>query len=166
MSDEIANIPGYFPEETENTALPSSLNVLTILTLIGSVIGVMSAIYSYFTICKSAEKLANQEMPEMGETLSGIMESAIELSIKQCDSKLLILLATVIPCILCILGAIQMRKLQKQGFFIYLVGEIIGPIAMMFILGKSFGGMMLAFGLIIPIIFIILYATQQKYLVR
>jgi hypothetical protein len=142
------------------------LNVLTILTFIGSAFGFLGGLWGYFTVCKSAEKLANQEMPDMGGMLGNMMEKAIEMSIKQCDNRLVILVSTLVTVALCFFGALMMRRLKKQGFIIYILGELIGPASMAAILGASvFSGMMII-GAIIPFVMIILYATQQKYMVN
>jgi len=53
-----------------------------------------------------------------------------------------------------------MHKLQKQGFFIYVAGQLIPIIYTFVTVGVGFG----LIGVIIPIVFIVLYATQLKEL--
>lgn len=149
-------------EEQDMKGLPTMLNVLTILTYIGSGFGILSAIYGYFTNCKTAEQLAEQELPEIGGFFGKIMNESLDTIMKQCDNRLVILIATLVTSVLCILGAAMMRNRKQQGFIIYTAGELLGPLAMALILG--FSGMMIL-GFIFPVIFIILYATQRKYLV-
>ncbi len=61
---------------------------------------------------------------------------------------------------LCFYGAMKMHKLQKQGFFIYVAGQLIPIIYTFVTVGVGFG----LIGVIIPIVFIVLYATQLKEL--
>ena len=61
---------------------------------------------------------------------------------------------------LCFYGAMKMRKLQKQGFFIYVAGQLMPIIYTFVTVGVGFG----LIGVIIPIVFIVLYATQLKEL--
>jgi hypothetical protein len=140
--------------------LPDMLNVLTILTYIGCGVFALSAIYSYFTICKSLEK-----MSQMGEDnpMASMMESMMDTMQKQCEMRLPVLIISLVSILLCFIGAMQMRKLKRTGFFIYLVGEVAGPVAMLLIVGGG-GGVMATIGLVIPVVFIILYATQLKHL--
>ena len=153
-------------EDQDQNRLPSMLNVLSILTIIGSAFAAISSIYSYFTVCKSAEAMETQEMPEVGGMLGDMLDSAVKLLNKQCENRLVILVATLASSLLCLFGALMMRKLKKQGFMVYIIGELVGPAAMSAILGSlAFGGIMSILGMVVPILMIILYATQRKYLV-
>ncbi|MFA6059324.1 MAG: hypothetical protein WC756_14055 [Taibaiella sp.] len=140
--------------------LPDMLNVLTILTYIGCGVFSLSSVYSYFTICKSLEK-----MSQMGEDnpMASMMESMMDAMQKQCEMRLPVLIISLVSILLCFIGAMQMRKLKRTGFFIYLVGEVAGPVAMLLMVGGG-GGIMATIGLVIPVVFIILYATQLKHL--
>lgn len=159
---ETLNLPEQAPK-----ALPSMLNVLTILTYIGCGISFIMGIYNYFTICASAEKLSSQEMPEMGGFLGDLMKSALEMTILSCDNRLVILVATLATTLICFLGAMMMRSLRKQGFIVYMIGELLGPLSMAVILGKvATSGFMSVFGILISLVFVILYATQRKHLVN
>lgn len=149
--------------EDQPKGLPLMLNVLTILTIIASSFASLSALWSYFTVCKSVDKLADQEMPEVGGMLGEIISDSVDTLVKQCDNRLVILIATLATSLLCLFGALMMRQLKKQGFMVYLIGELVGPLSMLVILGSSMTMMM---GMIFPAIFIILYATQRKHLVN
>jgi hypothetical protein len=68
---------------------------------------------------------------------------------------------------LCLIGAILMRKLKKQGFYIYILGQILPIIAMIPLVGiAQYSDPKQWAGLVIIIIFIGLYASQQKHLVK
>jgi hypothetical protein len=69
--------------------------------------------------------------------------------------------------LLCFVGALMMRKLKKDGYWIYVAGQILPLVATAFIMGlaqyKEIGSLvMLAF----PVIFIILYTANRKHLVN
>jgi len=60
--------------------------------------------------------------------------------------------------VLCIYGALQMRKLKKQGLVIYSIGEIIFPLVTLLLVGFWSA----VFGLVVAVLFIILYVIQRK----
>jgi hypothetical protein len=154
--------------ETTNK-LPQMLNVLTILTFVGSAIALIGGIYNYFTVCKSVEDLTSKlEDLDLGNgTMAKMMQSSLEIANKNCENKLSILLVTIVGALLCLFGALLMRKLKKHGFLIYTAGELITPLASIVILGLgSMMGMLMLTGLIVPIVFIILYGLQRKHLVN
>ncbi len=158
-------------EQKDMKKLPTMLNVLTILTYIGSALGILGGIYNYFTICKSAEMMDSlggmSELSEASGALGNMMEGAMALIEKQCDNRMIILLTTIVACALCIYGAMQMRNLKKQGFSIYVIGELLVPVINIVLLGSgAMSGMLLFMGLVIPIIFIVLYFTQRKHLIH
>ena len=144
--------------------LPSGLNTLTILTYIGCALAFVSGIWNYVSICDSAEKIAAMDTSEMGGWVGNMLNSSLDMMNKQCDNRLVILVATLATTALCFFGAMMMRQLKKQGFIIYVLGEIIGPASMMVIAGS--GGLMSIVGIIIPVLFVIMYATQRKYLIK
>ncbi len=144
------------------------LNVLTILTFIGSAIMLISIPISKFFIgfAKKAmedpatmERMSDKEIAEMekGVRVFDLMEA----------NATPIWIVTILGAALCVYGAIQMRKLKKDGYFIYLVGEILPIIGFAIILGFSnyFTTTSSYFSnLGIPLLFIILYTTQLKHL--
>ncbi len=142
--------------------IPDMLNVLSILSFIGCAGGFLNGIYTYLTVCKSVadmEKLSNSDNP-----MAGMMSSFSESMVKQCDLKLPILIITLASAIICFIGVLQMRKLKKSGFFFYLIGEIVAPVAMIILVGSGLMSGLMMFFLIFPILFIILYATQLKHM--
>ena len=67
---------------------------------------------------------------------------------------------------LCFYGALQMRKLKKQGFFIYLIGQLLPFLNTALFVGLfMFQGIGFAVGSAITVLFILLYLTQKKNLV-
>ena len=159
----------FLLQNQEKKKLPEMLNVLTILTIVGSAVALIGSIYNYFTVCKSVEDLTTKlEDLDLGNgTMAKMMQSSLEIANKNCENKLTILLITIVGSLLCLFGALIMRKLKKQGFLIYTAGELITPLASIVILGLgSMMGMLMLTGLIVPIVFIILYGLQRKHLVN
>ncbi len=154
--------------EGEKPTLPTSLNVLTILTFIGCGIGLLSSFWSFTSAEKSYKTLLeNQDkMAEAPAWAKGMMgPGMLDVLRKSMENKLPILLLGVVAMAVCLYGALEMRKLKKQGFILWLVGEILPIVTALIFIGT---GVFNGFGLIallIPAVFIILYMVQRKYLV-
>ncbi len=149
--------------------LPGMLNVLTILTFIGSGVGYLKAIYNFLMSTdpdKQIEKI-NEAREKMGSSGLGdrMMEGSIEIIRKTYDHRYLILVSGLIFITLCLIGAIQMRKLKKSGYYVYLIGELAPIILMAGLFGSSFvGAISLVFVALFNVIFVVLYSTQLKHL--
>lgn len=154
--DSIAPPPPIPPK------IPDLLNVLTILSYIGCGMGVIGGIYSYFSSCKSVElmeKMSNSDNP-----MAGMMGSLTEATVKMCELRVPMLLVTLSATVLCLIGVILMRKLKRSGFFIYLAGELAPSVVTIAVLGTGLLNIFMMIGFVIPVIFIILYATQLKHM--
>jgi hypothetical protein len=155
--------------EEEKPTLSSGLNVLTILTFIGSGIALISAFWTYFTVEKSYQAIlkAQENLAEAPAFLKSMMgPDMLETARKSMENKLPIMVLTIVGSALCIYGALEMRKLKKQGFILWLAGEILPLVGSVIFLGF---GIFKGFGIIaplFPVIFIILYAVQRKNLVN
>ncbi len=143
---------------------PKFLTVLCILTYIGSAFVFISAIYTFFTVEASAAMIENMGEIPGGDPMGmmGGMQEAMRLAVVNKVPNVLI--GTLCP-LLCVFGAMQMWKLKKMGYFIYVAGEVIPAIAG-FILGGGgmFGSMGAAVGLIIALIWVVLYGLNFKHL--
>ena len=97
---------------------------------------------------------------------------AIISSLLQLSTSILIAVLSLAASLICLLGVIQMWKLKKMGFYIYLVGEIAPLVitfatigfASMFSFEGGIMALMTAFMSIFPILFIILYAINLKHM--
>ena|SRR6218665_898512 len=138
--------------------MPDMINVLTILTFIWCAYEVFNAILGYTIVC--SQKLPGDNEKLANSPLAGLFSSLSETLVKSCEMRVPILIAHLVCTALCFIGALQMRKLKKSGFFLYLVGEMGAPLAMVFLIG----GIMSFTGFIFPIVFVILYATQVKHM--
>jgi len=161
------------PANTENwleepKKLPSMLNVLTILTFIGNGLGFISAFYSYFSAASNYDKVVQaqdkiDQMPDFVKNMMG--PDPVGNARRMLDNRLPIMLLTLVGSLLCFYGAWQMRKLKKTGFTIYIVGDIVPFISLFLFIGAStLAGFTGIFSLIITAVFVILYATQLKYM--
>jgi hypothetical protein len=162
------NIPAQDTFLEEPKKLPDMLNVLTILTFIGSGFALLFQLYYSFNAKKFYDlTIANQdkmaEAPSWAKSMQG--PDPIGVATRTYENRTAILLLGVVAVLLCIYGAIQMRQFKKNGFYIYAVGEILPTISTaIFIGGAALSGFGLIFTLFFTALFIILYATQLKYL--
>ena len=74
------------------------------------------------------------------------------------------LIVHFIGAVLCLLGALQMWKLKKKGFYFFSVGVIVPDIVSGSVFGASiFSGVMFAV-FIIPVLFIVFYGLHLKHM--
>jgi hypothetical protein len=147
----------------------SGLNTITILTIIASIWGIISSVWGYFKADKSYEDLKKmlqsadyENSPSFVKNL--INEKTVTMAQTLADNKLPIMITGLLGSILCLYGAIEMRKLKSQGYMIWMIGELI-PIAALFLLvgASAFNGLSLI-SILFPFIFIILYSIYKKEL--
>ena len=147
--------------------LPTTLNVLTWLTLIWNGLGFLSAFWTFFraqtTYDTTVQKIDQLDSaPEWAKRLVG--PHPVETARAMLDNRLPVMIISLLGCFLCFYGALQMRKLKKMGFSLYILGDIV-PFAIGIFVGFDvFGSFFYIFFLIIIIVFVILYAVQLKYL--
>lgn len=149
--------------------LTGMLNVLTILTFIGSGFAYLSTLYSYFTSTEKQIAELREQQERLGDSgfAGKMMEGSIDILQKSYDNKYLLLVSGLIFTTLCLIGAIRMRKLRKSGYFIYLIGELAPIVIAIGLFGSSFiGAIGLLFSAVFAVLFVILYSTQLKYLVN
>ena len=155
--------------EYEPQALPKALNVLTILTFIGCAFG---AIFTLLTpwLMKFLLGVMNKAA-ESGTDLTPKQVADMEASkkvIELTQTNMVPLIAIgVVGIVLCFVGALMMRKLKKDGFWIYVAGQVLPLIGSIVLLGTAqFTGTSSYIMFVIPIVFIVLYSMQRKYLVK
>lgn len=150
--------------------IPGGLNVLTILTFIGC------AVFGLFTLLT----------PVINKFFKDLMDKAAssgkELSTKQLEAMekgkvamelarqnmIPLMIIGMVGIILCFIGALWMRKFKKDGYWMYVAGELTPIIGSLLLLGTAqFTGVVsVLLGVGIPLLFVILYTTQRKYLVK
>lgn len=153
-------------QESPETGRPMFLTVLCILTFIGAGIGILTSIWGALTL---ETTIANLEASEgafgsLGSSFEGMMSKQAENMRKW---GMLNHLINVFGNIFCLLGALWMWNLKKNGYYVYVIGQIVPLVATFVLLGGSGMGMFagLAFiGALFPIAFIIMYGVNFKYL--
>ncbi len=151
----------------ENKKLPTGLNVLTILTFIGCAFELYSAASNFFNgkkaleeFDKAAEKLA--EAPAFFQKMAG--PEAREMMEKAIDNKIPMLIISLIAISLCVYGAVEMRKMKRQGYTFWLIGELLPFVSVFIFIGTVYLKTVYVYFAIIPAIFILLYTLQRKHL--
>ncbi len=158
-----------FFDENAPKKLPSGLNVLTILTFIGCAIALLGGIWQFISADKSVQQLeaamSDPNMAQMPDFMKSMMsEEALAMAKKQAANKVPLLAINLIATVLCFVGALQMRKLKKQGYLLYVVGELLPLVGMALFLGMaSFKGFGLA-AVALTLLFVILYTVNRKHL--
>ncbi len=155
-------------DEQNVPKLTTGLNVLTILTFIGCAYELYSTVNNFISgrkvledFEKSQEKLA--DAPAWAKKFAS--PEVHELMVKSLDNKVPLFIIGLVSIALCVYGAIEMRKLKKQGFTFWLIGEILPYIGVVIFIGGVFFKTFLVYFTIVPVIFILLYFFQRKNLV-
>ena len=156
----------------EKVPLPTGLNVLTILTIIWCVIslglssfGFFSAKTSYEKKDQSIEMMKSAETPKFVKTMMGDPENFEKMIIKSYENRIPIFILGIVSVALCFGGALQMRKRKKQGYIIYVVGEILPFVSLISFVGFfTVSGFAFIISIAIAFLFIILYTIQKKQL--
>ena len=157
-------------DEEGKAMLPSGLNVLTILTFIGC------AFLGLFTLClpllydfglKAIDKATSSGKEFSAKELEDFAKSkaAIELGKQNMIPQMVV---GIVCIILCLIGALWMRKFKKDGYWMYVAGELIPIVAGFLIVGTvQFDGIKnILLVTCIPVLFVILYTLQRKYLTK
>jgi hypothetical protein len=171
MSD-VNQTQDFLQQAGEKPKLPGSLNVLTILTFIGCGLGFLSSTWNFINAKSGIDKM--EEMINSGkvDALPAFMKKmfsaeALEMARKAYENRTPIFLITMVGIVLCLMGAIQMRKLKAQGYALYVIGELIPFIPFIVFLGiGSMTGIQGIIGICITVLFILLYTAQRKHLTK
>jgi hypothetical protein len=150
--------------------LPTGLNVLTILTFVGCAFwGLITmltpVIYKFFKgftdkALSSGKELSAKQLAEIEKG-----RAAMELASQNMIPSMVI---GMVGIVLCFVGALWMRKYKKDGYWIYVAGELAPVIGGLLLMGTAqFTGVSsILFGVGIPVLFVILYTMQRKYLTK
>ena len=160
--------------ENSKPKLPSGLNVLTILTFIGCALQLLGSLYSFLTAKKSydgldklTEQMNSENMPGWVKSMMGDPERMVKMITKAYENRIPIVLLSLVAMALCFYGALQMRKLKKQGFALYVVGELLPFLTQVLFIGAfALSGFGMYFFMGIAALFILLYVAQRNHLVN
>jgi len=159
----------YLSEFEEKEKL-GTLKTLTILTFIGCGIAFLFSIWGFATADSSYEKMQEAINNGSVDKLPGFVKNMysperMEMMRKMGEYKVPILIINLVCTGLCLFGAIQMRKLKADGYWMWLIGEILPFIATAFFVGTAAvtgGFMYISYAIVL--VFIILYSMQRKHL--
>ena len=160
-------------EDKDMKKLPQGLNILTILTYIGCALGAISTVWNYVsasTAYRAYEQLNTtmEGLQTENSAVNSMLSGATEMVKKTYENRMMIMIFGLVGIALAFYGAMQMRNLKKQGYLIYVVGEILPIISFAIFIGfgSLFGGIAMIFSTLIAAVFIILYTMQRKHLVN
>ncbi|MFC4261990.1 hypothetical protein ACFOWM_03805 [Ferruginibacter yonginensis] len=169
MNEYKQDVDQISSELYQTETLPKGLNVLTILTFIGCAFG---ALFSLGTpwLMKLSKGFVDKAMENSSslppEKLAELEKSRAGMEIMMANLTPVLIIG-IVGIVLCFVGAMMMRKLKKDGFFIYCAGQIVPVVGNFVLLGLSqFTSIWSYFFALIPFVFIALYAAQRKYLVK
>lgn len=172
MSNQYNNPDSLDNGEFDAPKLPTGLNVLTILTFIGSAFGLYFTVSGFLTAESSYQKkdeiiaqMKSPEMPAFAKSFLPPMEHFEEMMTKSYENKWPLFILGLLATALCLYGALQMRKLKKQGYLFYAIGQLLPFVTTILFIGSfAFYGVTI-FASAISILFLVLYTFQRKYLV-
>ena len=147
--------------------LPPTLNVLTILTIIWSVFSILSHFGSFALSSIRYRNAVNNQgtIDNLQPFVKSMLGDTREAARLTYENRVPILLVGVLGVVLCLVGALRMRKRKKSGFVLYVAGDLVSLINIFFTaVASALAGIGLGIGYGIFILFIILYATQLKYM--
>ena len=167
MNDSIEMI------DFEKPKLPSALNVLTILSIIGCILQFVGAVFTFYTAKTSYDNrhetiaaMTSEDVPAVFKNMMGDPNEMLEMITKSYESRIPILILSLVAVGLCFYGVLQMRKLKKQGFMLYVIGELLPFVIMAVFIGTmAMSGLQFGISVFIALLFILLYALQRKHLI-
>ena len=146
-------------------AMPGGISVLSIFSFIGSGFQLLGGIAGYLIIPYSVKSLPQTKTLEKSREMkpfSGFLKWSAESTMRQYEYRLPLLIVSIVAALICIYGVMEMRKLKKSGFTVYTVGELMLPVftAIAINIGSAI------FGLVVAVLFIILFAVQRKHMIN
>ena len=152
---------------------PTFLTVLCILTFIGSTWGIISNVRQYLTantasaLVSKAIEDSKTEIQKSGDEGSKTAESimnSVNDALNPANLKKLAIYGGI-ASVLTLLGAFLMFQLKKNGFYIYVLGTLVGIVGTFMVFGGNLIGMITGSAMsFFGILFVILYGLNLKHL--
>ena len=158
-----------FATDQQKNKLPTGLNVLTILTFIGCAYELYSNVSNYIKGRKAIEEMekAQEQLATAPSWVKKMMgPDMMEFITKSFENRIPLLIVGLIGTALCIYGALEMRKQKIQGYYMWLLGEVLPWVGVILFTGTILFKTFIVWFLILPIVFIILYTLQRKHLTK
>jgi len=171
-TDNTADLLRY--DEPGKPKLPSGLNVLTILSFVGCALQLITSVFGFFSAQstyegkdKLIEQMNSGNMPSWAKSMMGDPAHLEEMITKSFENRIPIVLLSLVAIGLCFVGALQMRKLKKQGFLLYTIGELLPFLTLFLFIGSfAFSGIGFYSSGVIALLFIFLYFLQRSKMVN
>ncbi|PWT99534.1 MAG: hypothetical protein C5B52_10435 [Bacteroidetes bacterium] len=154
---------------------PVLLTILCILTFLGSSWGIIGGFTNYIT-ADTASQIAQKAIDDAreradvssnseGARITDKVTNALEETLKPENIRVNAIFK-VISCILNIIGAFLMIKLMRAGFWVYVLGTLVGVVGVFTAYGvHSIVGLFLSSGAtFVGILFVVLYSLNLKVL--
>ena len=155
-------------EETNSTTVtvakrPTFITVLCILSFVGIGLSLILGIKNYFDFSAQAATGPNlmeglESAGQLGQAMADLMGG---LDYTKLATNALIQALLNIPILI---GVLMMWKQRKAGFYIYAAFEAIQAILPIIIIGGFTGIWAAIWGIIVAVVFIILYAVNLKHM--
>lgn len=146
------------------------LKVITILTIIWCILSFFSAGYSFISAKQTYETYKEMydsgkmdDLPGFAKMMMG--KDPVGLYKQMYENRVPIFIVSLLGIVLCFWGAIQMRSLKKQGYLLWLIGEILPIAAMFFLVSSAEFSIGTIIALFFPVMFIIFYTVSRKELI-
>ena len=157
-------------DDNGKAIMPSGLNVLTILTFIGCGIAALFTLFTPFInkfVIGMMDKAASSGQDIPAKKLEEMQKSKAMMELAN-QNMIPLMAIGMAGVILCFIGALWMRKFKKDGYWIYVAGELAPLLGTFLILGMAQYTSIwsVLFGMGIPVTFVILYTMQRKYLTK
>ncbi len=167
------NIQSTEQPATNQPARPLFLTVLCILTFIGSGLSIISNSFSYITadtradLVQAAMDDAKNKIEEEGNANSGIAKKIFSdtSDLVKPENMKKSNLFSILAALITLFGAVLMFRLKKTGYWLYIIGTVLGIAGPMYVFGENIISMLSTIFIgIIGIVFVILYGLNLKYL--
>ena len=152
---------------------PTFLTVLCILTFIGSGYGIINGTITYFNADRVAKTMvaANSEIkkdirkdkndPEGNVFATKVVDDMSVMA--NPDNLRNSSLGSIIASVICLAGALLMWRLNRKGFYLYVLGTIIGIVVPFYVFGNNFlTALSVGIAAFIGVLFVIFYAMNLK----
>ncbi len=149
--------------ELEEKEKYGGIKTLTVLTFIGCgfafLVSLLSFLFADFLLRMTEEAMNSGKTPMNTDNLEALRVNAA--------NRVPIFITSFICTGLCLFGAIQMRKLKKDGYWLWLIGELLPLFATGFFIGFGyFKGLQGIASIAVVALFVILYSVQLKHLTK
>ncbi len=166
------NTDPFFSNSAEKATKPSkALDIITILSVIANILGIFSSVMNYFKAKTNYEELKSAleggAIDKAPAFVRGfINDDSLKSAELMLENRIPIMITSIIGAVLCLYGAIEMRKLKMQGYTFWLIGEMLPIVSMAIFIGASAFSGFLLIGYLFPLLFIVLYTIYKKELVN